>query len=41
MTNDETENSSRGRGYVGNWEVCCYPHIHQPNSALGDIFIEQ
>jgi hypothetical protein len=28
MTNDETENSSRGCGYVGNWEVCCYPHIH-------------
>ena len=22
--------SSRGCGYVGNWEVCSYPHIHQP-----------
>jgi len=34
LTNDETGPSSRGCGYVGNWEVCSYPHIHQPNSAI-------
>jgi hypothetical protein len=26
--------SSRGCGYVGNWDVCSYPHIHQPQYAM-------
>lgn len=39
MTNLRTGPSSSGCGYVGNWDVCSYPHIHQPNGH-GDIFIE-
>lgn len=40
MTDFLTRTRSSGCGYVGNWDVASYPHIHQPILAMVTFLLE-